>query len=125
MLEGLRPCTILFFFFFNVHSTVEYLNRNVSIGQLLQQIDFARSRPKMLTKTYNKEVSQASKLFPFQPINYAKRKPEKKYPGMNGTGEPMTSGIPVQCSTNWAIKPYTREGQINEYEHMNFYIFFN
>ena len=25
-----------FFFFFNVHSTVEYLNRNVSIGQLLQ-----------------------------------------------------------------------------------------
>ena len=89
-----------FFFFFNVHSTVEYLNRNVSIGQLLQQIDFARSRPKMLTKTYNKEVSQASKLFPFQPINYAKRKPEKKYPGMNGIGEPMTSGIPVQCSTN-------------------------
>ena len=35
MLEGLRPCTILCF---NVHITVEYLNRNVSIGQLLQHI---------------------------------------------------------------------------------------
>ena len=31
MLDGLRPCKILCF---NVHTTVEYLNRNVSIGQL-------------------------------------------------------------------------------------------
>ena len=56
MLEGLRPCTILCF---NVHTTVEHLNRNVSIGQLLQHISksnvvSARSRPKMLTKTYNR-----------------------------------------------------------------------
>ena len=35
MLEGLRPCTVLCF---NVHATVEYLNKNVSIGQLLQHI---------------------------------------------------------------------------------------
>ena len=33
MLEGPRRCTILCF---NVHTTGEYLNRNVSIGQLLQ-----------------------------------------------------------------------------------------
>ena len=35
MLEGPRPCTILCF---NVDATVEYLNRNVFIGQLLQHI---------------------------------------------------------------------------------------
>lgn len=35
MLEGLPPCTI---FCFNVHTTIEYLNRNVSIDQLLQHI---------------------------------------------------------------------------------------
>ena len=35
MLEGPRPCTILCF---NVRTSVEYLNRNVSIGQLLQHI---------------------------------------------------------------------------------------
>ena len=63
MLEGPRPCTILCF---NIHTTVEYLTgRNDSIGQFLQQISKsivvrARSRPKMLTKTYNKEVCQAS-----------------------------------------------------------------
>ena len=61
MLEWPRPCTILCF---NVHATVEYLNKNVSIVQLLQHISksivaCARSRPKMLTKTYNKEVCQA------------------------------------------------------------------
>ena len=57
LLEGPRPCTILCF---NVYATVEYLNRNVSIGQLLQHflnvrtcnVVCARSRPKMLTKTY-------------------------------------------------------------------------
>ena len=32
MLEGPRPCTILCF---NVHTIVEYLNKNVLIGQLL------------------------------------------------------------------------------------------
>ena len=62
MLEGPRPCTILYF---NVHAMAEYLNRKVSVGQLLQHISkfivvFARSMPKMLTKTYNKEVCQAS-----------------------------------------------------------------
>ena len=58
MLKGPRPCTILFF---NVHTPAEYLNGNVSIGQLLQHITKsivvgARSRPKMLTKTENKDV---------------------------------------------------------------------
>ena len=57
MLEGLRPCTFLCF---NIHNAVAYFNRNVSIGQLLQHISksivvCARSGPKMLTKTYNKE----------------------------------------------------------------------
>ena len=54
MLEGLRPCTILCF---NVHTTVEYLNKNISIGQLLLHIPnsivvCAGSRPKRQTKTY-------------------------------------------------------------------------
>ena len=58
MLEGLRPCTILCF---DVYTTVEYLNRNVSVGQLFQHISksivvCARSRPKMLRKTYKKFV---------------------------------------------------------------------
>ena len=62
MLEGPLPCTILCF---NVHTTVEYLNKNVSIGQLLQHIPNsivvrARSRPKRLTKTYNKDICQVS-----------------------------------------------------------------
>ena len=62
MLEGPRPCTVLCF---NVHITVEYLNKNVSIGRLLQHIPnsivvCAGSRPKGLTKTYNKEVCQVS-----------------------------------------------------------------
>ena len=62
MLQGPRPCTILCF---NVHTTAEYLNTNISIGQLLQHISKSivvcvRSRPKMLTKIYNKEVYQAS-----------------------------------------------------------------
>ena len=62
MLEGPRPCSILCF---NVHTTVEYLNRNVSIGQLLQHIPnsivvCAGSRPKRQTKTYNKDVCQIS-----------------------------------------------------------------
>ena len=62
MLEGPRPCTILCF---NVRTTVEYLNKNVSIGQLLQHIPnsivvCAGSRPKRQTKTYNKEVCQVS-----------------------------------------------------------------
>ena len=62
MLGRTRSCTILCF---NVHTTAEYLNRNVSIGQLFQHISksivvCARSRPKMLTKTYSKEVCQAS-----------------------------------------------------------------
>ena len=50
---------------FNIHTTVEYLNRSVSIGQLLQHVSksilvCAGSRPKQLTKTYNKEARQAS-----------------------------------------------------------------
>ena len=65
MLEGPRSCTILCF---NVHTTIEYLklkSRNVSIGQLIQHISnsivvCAGSRPKILTKTYNKGVCQAS-----------------------------------------------------------------
>ena len=62
MLEGPRPCIILCF---NVHTTVEYLNKNVSIGQLLQHIPNsivvgAGSKPKTETKTYNKEVCQVS-----------------------------------------------------------------
>ena len=36
-------------------------------------------------------------------LTVAKRKPEK-YSGLNGI-QPMTSAMPVQCSTNWAIKP--------------------
>ena len=49
---------------FNVHPTVGYLISNVPIGQLLQRISrfivvCARSRPKMLAKTYNKHVCQA------------------------------------------------------------------
>ena len=49
----------------NVQTTVEYFNTNVSTGQLLQHISksvvlCALSRPKMLTKTYNKEICQAS-----------------------------------------------------------------
>ena len=62
MLEGPRQCTILFF---DVHTKVKDLNRNVSIGQLFQHISksiavCALSMTKMLTKTYNKEVCQAS-----------------------------------------------------------------
>ena len=61
MLDGPRPCTILSF---NVHATVEYLNRNVSFGQLLQHISksivvCAGSRPRMLTKTYNRDACHA------------------------------------------------------------------
>ena len=58
--KGRDPDTILWF---NVHTTVEYLNENVSIGQLLQHIPnsvCAGSRPKRQTKTYNKEVCQVS-----------------------------------------------------------------
>ena len=62
MFEGPRPRTILRF---NVHITVEYFNRNISIGQLFQHVSksavvCARSRPKMLTKTLNKEDCCAS-----------------------------------------------------------------
>ena len=57
MLEGLRSCTILCF---NFHTTVEYLNKNVSIGQTLQHIPnavvvCAASRPKRQTKTYKRK----------------------------------------------------------------------
>ena len=41
MLEGPRPCTILYF---NIHTTVEYLNMNVSVGQLLQHISKSVAR---------------------------------------------------------------------------------
>ena len=62
MLEEPRPCTILCF---NVHTIVEYLNKNVSIGQLFQHIPNSivvclGSRPKRQTKTYNKKVCQVS-----------------------------------------------------------------
>ena len=74
MLAVPRPCIILCF---NIHTTAEYFNRNASLGQLLRHISkfvvvCARSRPKMLTKTYTavtKEVCQASQPLPF--INYA------------------------------------------------------
>ena len=60
--EGPRQCIILCL---NVYTTVEYFNTNVSIGQFLQHISksivvCALSRPKLLTKTYNKEIRQAS-----------------------------------------------------------------
>ena len=62
MLEGPCPCTILCF---NFLTSVEHLNRNVSIGHLPKHIPApivvcAGSRPKRLTKTYNKEVCQVS-----------------------------------------------------------------
>ena len=73
MLKAPRPSTILCF---NVHTTVEYPNRNVPTGLLLQHISksivvCARSSPKTLTKTNNEEVCQASEPLPF--INYAKK----------------------------------------------------
>ena len=51
--------------FYRFHHSVEYLNKNVSIGQLLKHIPnsivvCAGSRPKRQTKTYNKEVCQVS-----------------------------------------------------------------
>ena len=58
MLEGpARPCTILCF---NVHTTVEYVDKNVLIGQLLQHIPnsivvCARSRPKGKQKHITKK----------------------------------------------------------------------
>lgn len=62
MLEGPPPCTL----FFNVHTTADYLNPNISIGQLLQHISnfvvCARPRPKTLTKVSSKEVCRASQL---------------------------------------------------------------
>ena len=58
MLEGPRPYTILCF---NVHTIVEYLNKNASIGHIPNSIVFcAGSRLKRQTKTYNKEVCQVS-----------------------------------------------------------------
>ena len=62
MLDGPQPCTNLCF---NVRTSVEYLNRTISIGRLPQHIPnsivvCARSRPKRLTKTYNKDVCQVS-----------------------------------------------------------------
>ena len=62
LLEGPQPCTILCF---NVHTTVEYLNKNVLIGQLLQHIPNSivvcvGARAKRQTKTFNKEVCQVS-----------------------------------------------------------------
>ena len=62
MLKGPRPSTVLCF---NVHTTVEYLSKYLSIGQLPQHIPnsvvvCAGSRPKRLTKAYNKEVCQVS-----------------------------------------------------------------
>ena len=70
-LERPRACTIICF---NVHITAEYFNRNVSICQLLQHIAksilvCARSRPKMLTKTCNKETCLVSQSFSY--INFA------------------------------------------------------
>ena len=50
---------------FLVHTTIECLNKSISIGQLLQHIPnsivvCAGSRPKRQTKIYNKEVCKAS-----------------------------------------------------------------
>ena len=63
MLEGSRPCTI---FCFNVHTTVEYLNKKVSIGQLLQHIPnsiivCAGSRPKSKQKYITKKFVNSTK----------------------------------------------------------------
>ena len=55
-----RPCRILCF---HVHNAVEYYGRfywSVDTTLLRSIVVFAPSRPKMLTKTYNKEVCQAS-----------------------------------------------------------------
>ena len=54
ILEGPRSCTILCF---NVDTAVEYLNRNVSIGQLFQHISISivvctRSAKKHITKKF-------------------------------------------------------------------------
>ena len=39
-------------------------------------------------------------------LEQLQRKPRKKFWGFNATRfEPMTSAIPVRCSTKWAIKP--------------------
>ena len=62
MLEGPRPWTI---FCFTGYTKIKYLNRNFCIGQLPKHIAksvlvCARSRSKMLPKTSNKEVCQAS-----------------------------------------------------------------
>ena len=58
-----RAATLLLCF--NVHTTVEYLNKNVLIGQLFQHIPnsigvCAGSRPKRQTKTFTKDVCQIS-----------------------------------------------------------------
>ena len=41
--------------------------------------------------------------FPIKAIG--KKKPEKKNQGFNGI-RPVTSALPVRCSTNWAMKPH-------------------
>ena len=60
MLEGPRPCTILCF---NVHTTVEYRNRNASICQLLRHISksivvYVQSRPKTRKKHLTKKFAR-------------------------------------------------------------------
>ena len=62
MLEGPRTRLILCF---DVHTKLNILSKNVSIGQLLQHIPnsiVVRTglRPKRQAKTYNKEVCQVS-----------------------------------------------------------------
>ena len=58
MLKGPRPCTILCF---NGHTTVEYLNKKVAVGQLLLHISnsivvCAGSRPKGKQKHITKKL---------------------------------------------------------------------
>ena len=96
LVEGLRPCTILCF---NVLTTVEYFNKNVSIGQLLQHIPnsivvCAGSRPKRQTKTYNKEVCLVSQPLPL--INYVQKL------HFLGPSVSISSGSYMKCP-NWTL----------------------
>ena len=60
-LEEPRPCDPQSRLCFNVHTAAGYVNRNVSIGQLLQYISKSiavctQSMSKILTKTCKKEI---------------------------------------------------------------------
>ena len=66
MLEGQGRCTIPYF---NVHTTVEYLTKNASIGQMqhfkMYCSLYTAKAKNANKKSYNKEVCQASQSLPF------------------------------------------------------------